>query len=161
MKYTIKLLLLFFAGVLLSSCSMHQPRLDQSSLLKTLQKYDPTLQIDHFVSNATDLNDDGCKDAVALMTPKSRYCGPRGCVMLVLLCEEGKLKPLAKTTHVNPVVSTSRHKTLGFKNLDVVVRPKGESPHQTTLRYNGKYYPMSALYGQKIEKRVLERVLFK
>ena len=161
MKLTLKLLLSISFIALLSSCSMHQPRVDQDSLLATLQKYDKTLKRDHFISNSVDLNDDKCVDAIVLMNSKSRYCGSGGCVMLVMLCDEGKLKPIARTTHVNPVVSTSRHKTLGMKNIDVVIRPKGVKAHQVSLKYNGKMYPVSALFGNPLEKRRLDRVLFK
>jgi hypothetical protein len=161
MKRTFKILISLLVVALLSSCSTHQPRVDQDSLLVELKKYDPTLKREHFVSTSIDLNDDKCADAVAFMTQKSRYCGKRGCVMLVMLCEEGKLKPIGRTNYVNPIVSTSRQKTLGLKNIDVVIRPKGEKPHQVTLRYNGKFYPVSALFGQKVEKRILDRILFK
>jgi len=160
MKLSIKLTLVLLSIFLLSSC-VRQPRVDQDSLLTTLQEYDRTLKRDHFISTSVDLNDDKCMDAIALMTPKSRYCGPRGCVMLVMLCNDGKLEPVAKTTHVNPIVSTSRRKTLGLKNIDVVVKPKGQEPQQVTLQYNGKSYPVSALFGYKLDKRVLDRVLFK
>ncbi|KIM11742.1 MAG: hypothetical protein KU38_06110 [Sulfurovum sp. FS08-3] len=160
MKLTFKSILALLFVILLSGC-VHQPSVGHDGVLSALQKYDPQLKREHFVSSAVDLNDDECQDAVVLMNRKSRYCGKRGCVMLVLLCQEGELAPIAKTTHVNPVVSTSRNKTLGLKNIDVVVYPEGESPHQVSLHYNGKSYPMSALFGYKIEKRTLERVLFK
>jgi len=160
-KRTLILLISIFFMALLSSCSLTQPRVDHASLFAKLRKYDPSLQYDHFVSTRVDLNDDECSDAIVMMTPKSKYCGSRGCVMIVMLCEEGELKPIAKTTHVNPIVSTSRNKTLGLKNIDVVVRPKFDQPHQVTLRYNGKNYPNSALYGEKLPKRALERVIFK
>jgi len=161
MKISIKSIVGIFFVWLLSSCSMHQPRVSQDALLVALQKYDPSLKRDHFVSTSVDLNDDKCQDAIALMTPKSRYCGTRGCVMLTLLCKEGKLVPIGRTNYVSPIVSTSLRKTLGMKNIDVVIRPKGVPPHQVSLQFNGQRYPLSALSARKIQKRRLERVLFK
>ncbi|MBN2823943.1 MAG: hypothetical protein JXQ76_01360 [Campylobacterales bacterium] len=160
MKLSFQLIIALFFITLLSSC-VRQPNVHHDAVLAVLKKYDPSLKREHFVSTSVDLNDDKCEDAIALMNRKSRYCGKAGCVMLVMLCEEGELKPIAKTTHVNPVVSTSRRKTLGMKNIDVVIRPSSEAPYQVSLHYNGKTYPMSALFGYKIEKRVLDRVIFK
>jgi len=145
----------------ISSCSINQPKVDHDNILTTLQKYDPSLKRNHFVSVEVDLNDDKCMDSVVLMNKNSRYCGARGCVMLVMVCQENELKPIGKISYVSPIVSLSKQKTLGFKNIDVVVRPKGVAPYQATLQYNGKAYPISALYAKPIEKRLLDKILFK
>ncbi len=153
---TLTILLMFING-----CSLAQPKVDQDSILTTLQKYDPSLKRNHFISTSVDLNDDKCMDSIVLMNKNSRYCGARGCVMLVMVCQENELKPIGKISYVSPIVSLSKQKTLGFKNIDVVVRPKGVAPYQATLQYNGKAYPTSALFAKPIDKRLLDRILFK
>ena len=81
--------------------------------------------------------------------------------MLIMVCEENELKPIGKISYVSPIVSLSKQKTLGFKNIDVVVRPKGVAPYQATLQYNGKSYPISALFAKPIKQRKFDRILFR
>jgi len=156
----IKIIALTSLLILISGCSLAQPKVDQDSILTTLQKYDPLLKRNHFISTSVDLNDDKCADSIVLMNRNSKYCGTRGCVMLIMVCEENELKPIGKVSYVSPIVSLSKQKTLGFKNIDVVVRPKGVAPYQATLQYNGKAYPISALFAKPIKQRRLDRILF-
>jgi len=157
----IKLVTLTTLLIFINGCSLNQPKVDHESVLRTLQKYDPSLKRDHFVSTSVDLNDDNRADSIVLMNRNSRYCGSRGCVMLVMLSKDNELKPIGKISYVSPIVSLSKQKTLGFKNIDVVVKPKGVAPYQATLQYNGKTYPTSALFAKPINKRLLDRILFK
>ncbi len=147
--------------VAIFSSSCVQPSVDKNSVLTTLKQYDPSLKVEHFVVSSVDLNDDNCQDAVVLMKQNSRYCGASGCVMLTLLCEDNKLKPIGKTTFVSPIISTSTDKTLGFKNIDVIVKPQGEKPYSVVLRYNGKVYPSNALRSPISPKRSIDKVLIK
>ena len=147
--------------VALVSSSCVQPSIDKNSVLTTLKKYDPSLKAEHFVVASVDLNDDNCQDAVVLMKQNSRYCGASGCVMLTLLCEDNKLKPIGKTTFVSPTISSSTDKTLGFKNIDVVVKPQGEKPYSVVLRYNGTTYPSNAMMSPVAPKRAVDKFLIK
>ncbi|SHO80636.1 hypothetical protein MNB_SV-15-350 [hydrothermal vent metagenome] len=156
----IKVILSIVVVLFINGCALAQPKVDHDSILRTLQKYDPSLKRNHFVSTSVDLNDDKCADSIVLMNRHSRYCGSRGCVMLVMVCQDNELKPIGKISYVSPIVSLSKQKTLGFKNIDVVVRPKGVAPYQATLQYNGKAYPVSALFAKPIKRRNLDRILF-
>lgn len=147
--------------VVMFSSSCVQPSVDKNSVLTTLKQYDPSLKAEHFIVSSVDLNDDNCQDAVVLMKQNSRYCGASGCVMLTLLCEDNKLKPIGRTTFVSPIISTSTDKTLGFKNIDVTVKTQGEKAYSVVLRYNGKVYPSSAVRSPIAPKRSIDKVLIK
>ncbi|MEM1170174.1 MAG: hypothetical protein AAGJ08_14115 [Cyanobacteria bacterium P01_H01_bin.35] len=87
-----------------------------------------------------DLNDDGIKDALVLMSTQD-WCGTGGCNLFIFQGGENKFEFLSSSSLIHQPFTVSKTQTNGWRDLVVEVRGGGAKPQTVTLKFDGKLYP--------------------
>ena len=131
----------------------------ESTLLSAMQVYDASIESDHYRYATSDLNGDGCDDAMALMNFDSGYCGNAGCSLLVAICEGDGFNVISNTTIVRPPVAVSRSKGNGYRDIIVDIAGGGGQARTVALRYDGSAYPINASNSEAVERHETDEIL--
>lgn len=110
-----------------------------------LEKVDKEIKPEHYDLVEVDLDEDGRKDALALMNGQSSYSGSGGSTLFLLRAckEDGKYTKVGSVSvvHAPIYLRTTRHH--GLRDLLVTVRGGGAEPGVAVLAFDGKGYPKS------------------
>lgn len=110
-----------------------------------LEKVDKEIKPEHYELVEVDLDEDGRKDALALMNGQSSYSGTGGSTLFLLRAckEDGKYHKVGSVSVVRAPIylRTTRHH--GLRDLLVTVSGGGAEPGNAVLAFDGKCYPKS------------------
>ena len=110
-----------------------------------LVKVDKEIKPEHYDLVEVDLDEDGRKDALALMNSQSTYSGTGGSTLFLLRAckEDGKYHKVGSVSVVRAPIylRTTRHH--GLRDLLVTVSGGGAEPGSAVLAFDGKCYPKS------------------
>jgi hypothetical protein len=117
------------------------PKLEQA-IVRELQDYNPSSpdQYVRYYYNRVDLNDDG-KPEVVVYLLGSYTCGSGGCTTLIFTPRGQDYRLVSRLTLVNDPILVTPQKTLGWKDLVLLVSGSGARGQYTRLRFNGRTYP--------------------
>lgn len=126
-----------------------------------LVKVDKEIKPEHYALVEVDLDEDGRKDALALMNSQSTYSGTGGSTLFLLRAckEDGKYTKVGSVgvVHAPIYLRTTRHH--GLRDLLVTVSGGGAEPGVAVLAFDGKCYPKSpGEITAKVEEK--DKVLF-
>ncbi|WP_038164822.1 hypothetical protein [Verrucomicrobium sp. BvORR106] len=126
-----------------------------------LVKVDKEIKPEHYALVEVDLDEDGRKDALALMNSQSTYSGTGGSTLFLLRAckEDGKYTKVGSVgvVHAPIYLRTTRHH--GLRDLLVTVSGGGAEPGVAVLAFDGKCYPKSpGEAAAKVEEK--DKVLF-
>lgn len=113
-------------------------------LLQTLRTYvtetGPGAGDEHYALKLVDLNDDGRKEALVLLSG-SYWCGTGGCRLLILAPTRGGWRFVTKTTITREPVRLLPSRHHGWNDLVVRVGGGGLATGNALLRFDGHRYP--------------------
>ncbi|MBX9927744.1 MAG: hypothetical protein K2X99_02425 [Gemmatimonadaceae bacterium] len=88
-----------------------------------------------------DLNGDGRRDAMALITGRD-FCTPDGCQLLLFESTAQSWRYIERIRNVKGPIVVTDERTNGFRDLALRIPGAGGIAVTVQLRYNGELYPM-------------------
>jgi len=95
-----------------------------------------------FKYTLVDLNDDGIRDAIVLITDPD-YCGSGGCSMLIVRGTSKGFRLVSSSTISRSPIFVSTERRYGWRTLLVTVGGGGARYGQVVMRFNGTRYPLN------------------
>lgn len=126
-----------------------------------LAKVDKEIKPEHYDLVEVDLDEDGRKDALALMNSQSTYSGTGGSTLFLLRAckEDGKYHKVGSVSVVRAPIYLRATRHHGLRDLLVTVSGGGAEPGSAVLAFDGKCYPKSpGEVKAKVEEK--DKVLF-
>lgn len=110
-----------------------------------LVKVDKEIKPEHYALVEVDLDEDGRKDALALMNSQSTYSGTGGSTLFLLRAckEDGKYTKVGSVSVVRAPIYLRPTRHHGLRDLLVTVSGGGAEPGVAVLAFDGKCYPKS------------------
>ena len=116
----------------------------EQAILEDMPEYSKVVsspnQYVRYSYNRVDLNDDGRPEVVVYLVG-SYTCGTGGCTTLIFTPRGQEYRLVSEITLVNAPILVTPQKTLGWKDLVILVSGGGARAHYTRLQFNGRTYP--------------------
>ncbi|WP_435892933.1 hypothetical protein [Oceaniferula spumae] len=146
------------AAALLPITSLHADN-DEALVQTAMSKIDSEIKAEHYDLVMADLDNDGDKDALALMNGKSGYCGSGGCTLFVLRSQKAGFHKVGAVSVVSRPIYLRKSSHNSMRDLLVQVRGGGATPGMAALAFDGKSYPISP--GDKFDQVTeTDKILF-
>jgi putative lipoprotein len=117
--------------------------LNQALLAYLVKNGDDPKSIDPHQTAFIDLNGDGQEDALVLLQSPIWWCGTGGCTMMVFKGTTSGFQFVSLSSLIRGPVLVSTSKTLGWRDLVVVVSGGGAPAKRVALKFDSKKYPLN------------------
>lgn len=151
-----KIIIAFFSLITILLGGFRAEAAQQDSLAAALQAHaaktgDDVKTFEPRQTALVDLNGDGHKDALVLLQNPS-WCGTGGCTLLIFEGCKGSFRFVSRSSLIRSPLLVSDAKTMGWRDLVVVVSGGGLAPKKVALKFNGRKYPLNPSVQKALPK---------